>query len=46
VLHADGCLVTPGLVDTHHHISQNLTRSYRPAFDGTLFVWLATLYPR
>ena len=26
---ADGCLVTPGLVNTHHHIYQNLTRAYR-----------------
>ena len=46
VLRADGCLVTPGLVNTHHHIYQNLTRSYRPAVNGTLFQWLATLYPR
>ena len=28
VLRADGCLVTPGLVNTHHHIYQNLTRAY------------------
>ena len=27
----DGCLVTPGLVNTHHHIYQNLTRSFAPA---------------
>jgi cytosine/adenosine deaminase-related metal-dependent hydrolase len=45
VLRADGCLVTPGLVNTHHHIYQNLTRSYRPATNGTLFTWLSTLYP-
>jgi len=31
VLDAGGCLVTPGLVNTHHHIYQNLTRSYGPA---------------
>ena len=31
VLDATGCLVTPGLVNTHHHIYQNLTRAYRPA---------------
>ena len=46
VVRADGCLVTPGLVNTHHHIYQNLTRSYRPAVNGTLFQWLTTLYPR
>jgi cytosine/adenosine deaminase-related metal-dependent hydrolase len=46
VLDATGCLVTPGLINTHHHIYQNLTRSYRPAVNGTLFQWLTTLYPR
>jgi cytosine/adenosine deaminase-related metal-dependent hydrolase len=44
-LRADGCLVTPGLVNTHHHIYQNLTRSYRPATRSNLFGWLRTLYP-
>jgi cytosine/adenosine deaminase-related metal-dependent hydrolase len=46
VLDASGCLVTPGLINTHHHIYQNLTRSFRPAVNGTLFQWLTTLYPR
>jgi cytosine/adenosine deaminase-related metal-dependent hydrolase len=46
VLDARGCLVTPGLINTHHHIYQNLTRSFRPAVNGTLFEWLTTLYPR
>ena len=45
VLRADGCLVTPGLINTHHHIYQNLTRSHRPATKATLFQWLTTLYP-
>ena len=45
-LRADGCLVTPGLVNTHHHIYQNLTRAYRPATAASLFDWLTTLYPR
>jgi cytosine/adenosine deaminase-related metal-dependent hydrolase len=45
-LRADGCLVTPGLVNTHHHIYQNLTRSFRPAARASLFDWLTTLYPR
>jgi cytosine/adenosine deaminase-related metal-dependent hydrolase len=44
-LSVSGCLVTPGLVNTHHHIYQNLTRSYAPAVNGTLFQWLTTLYP-
>ena len=44
-LDATGCLVTPGLINTHHHIYQNLTRAYRPALDGNLFHWLRTLYP-
>lgn len=42
---ARGCLVTPGLVNTHHHIYQNLTRSFAPALSGNLFHWLRTLYP-
>jgi cytosine/adenosine deaminase-related metal-dependent hydrolase len=44
-LDARGCLVTPGLINTHHHIYQNLTRAYRPAINGSLFTWLSTLYP-
>jgi cytosine/adenosine deaminase-related metal-dependent hydrolase len=38
-----GCLVTPGLVNTHHHLYQWVTRGL--AVDGTLFEWLTTLYP-
>ncbi|MEA3218453.1 MAG: 8-oxoguanine deaminase [Acidimicrobiia bacterium] len=45
VLRADGCLVTPGLINTHHHIYQNLTRAHRPATSANLFGWLTTLYP-
>ena len=45
VLSARGGLVTPGLINTHHHIYQNLTRSYAPALKGGLFNWLTTLYP-
>ena len=45
VVDASGCLVTPGLVNTHHHIYQNLTRAYAPALSGNLFHWLRTLYP-
>src|SRR3954453_2055256 len=42
---ARGCLVTPGLVNTHHHLYQNLTRAFTPALTGGLFDWLGTLYP-
>ena len=38
-----GLLVTPGLVNTHHHLYQWITRGY--ATDDTLFGWLTTLYP-
>jgi cytosine/adenosine deaminase-related metal-dependent hydrolase len=38
-----GCLVTPGLVNTHHHLYQWATRGH--AVDGTLFEWLTALYP-
>jgi len=38
-----GCLATPGLVNTHHHLYQWITRGY--AQDGSLFEWLTTLYP-
>ena len=45
VIDASGCLVTPGLVNTHHHLYQNLTRAFAPALGGDLFEWLRTLYP-
>src|SRR3954454_8856880 len=38
-------LVAPGLVNTHHHLYQNLTRAFAPALTGGLFEWLVTLYP-
>ncbi|MEW2502217.1 8-oxoguanine deaminase [Amycolatopsis sp. NPDC047767] len=40
---ASGCLVTPGLVNTHHHLYQWATRGM--AADHTLFEWLVALYP-
>src|SRR3982074_3172877 len=46
VLDARGCLVTPGLIKTQSPLYQILTRSFRPAVNGTLFEWLTTLYPR
>ncbi|GGF13192.1 8-oxoguanine deaminase [Williamsia phyllosphaerae] len=38
-----GCVLTPGLVNTHHHLYQWITRGL--AADHTLFDWLTTLYP-
>ncbi|MFT8719849.1 8-oxoguanine deaminase [Acetobacter sp.] len=45
VISAGGSLLTPGLVNAHHHMYQNLTRSYAPVTNGTLFEWLTGLYP-
>jgi len=42
---ATDCLVTPGLVNTHHHLYQNLTRAFPPMTKAPLFGWLQTLYP-
>jgi cytosine/adenosine deaminase-related metal-dependent hydrolase len=42
---ASGCIVTPGLINTHHHLYQNLTRAYPPMTSSPLFGWLQTLYP-
>ena len=38
-----GAVITPGLVNTHHHLYQTLTRAR--AQDADLFTWLRTLYP-
>ncbi len=38
-------VVIPGLVNTHHHLCQNLTRAVPMAQDASLFGWLQTLYP-
>lgn len=45
VLDMIGKVVTPGLVNTHHHLYQNLTRVVPAAQDALLFGWLKTLYP-
>ncbi|CAB4363117.1 MAG: 8-oxoguanine deaminase [Actinobacteria bacterium] len=44
-INAGGCLVTPGLVNSHHHMYQNLTRAYPGMTDKPLFGWLQSLYP-
>ncbi len=45
VIDASNCLVTPGLINSHHHLYQNLTRAYPPMTNAPLFGWLQTLYP-
>ncbi len=45
VINADGCLVTPGLINTHHHLYQNLTRALPSMTSEPLFGWLQSLYP-
>ncbi|WP_420902669.1 8-oxoguanine deaminase [Silicimonas algicola] len=45
VLDCAGCVLTPGLVNTHHHLYQTLTRAVPGAQDALLFGWLKRLYP-
>ena len=45
VFDARGKLLTPGLVNTHHHLYQTLTRAVPGAQDALLFGWLQRLYP-
>ena len=45
VFSAKGKILTPGLVNTHHHLYQTLTRAVPGAQDALLFGWLQRLYP-
>jgi 8-oxoguanine deaminase len=45
VVDGAGCVVTPGLVNTHHHLFQTMTRAVPQAQDALLFGWLQALYP-
>ena len=45
VVEAKGQVVLPGLINTHHHLYQTLTRAVPAAQDAGLFDWLKTLYP-
>ena len=45
ILDLKGHVVLPGLVNTHHHFYQTLTRAVPAAQDANLFNWLKTLYP-
>lgn len=45
VIDASGMIVLPGLINTHHHLYQTLTRALPGAQDVGLFDWLTRLYP-
>ena len=45
VLDLAGHVVIPGLINTHHHLYQNLTRALPAMTDKPLFGWLQSLYP-
>ncbi len=45
VLELGGQIVLPGLVNTHHHLNQTLTRAFPAAQDAGLFDWLTAQYP-
>jgi cytosine/adenosine deaminase-related metal-dependent hydrolase len=45
VIDAQGHAVLPGLINTHHHMYQSLTRAVPAAQNAELFGWLKTLYP-
>src|SRR6185437_6069690 len=45
VIDASGMVILPGLVNTHHHFYQTLTRAMPQAQNADLFHWLTALYP-
>lgn len=45
VYDASESVLLPGLINTHHHLYQTLTRAFPPALNKRLFPWLQTLYP-
>ena len=45
IVDASGHVILPGLINTHHHFYQTLTRAIPAAQNANLFNWLKTLYP-
>src|SRR5947209_4330316 len=45
IINAKNMIILPGLVNTHHHFYQTLTRNVPAAQDANLFHWLRTHYP-
>ncbi|MGL4726486.1 MAG: 8-oxoguanine deaminase [Scandinavium sp.] len=45
IIDLKGHIVIPGLINTHHHMYQSLTRVVPAAQNGELFTWLSALYP-
>lgn len=45
ILDMSGCIAVPGLINTHHHLYQTLTRGLPKAQNAELFEWLTTQYP-
>ncbi len=45
VIDAHDCVVTPGLINTHHHLFQSLCRAVPAGQNAPLFGWLKALYP-
>ena len=45
VIDAKDWVITPGLINSHHHFYQTLTRAWAPVVNAPLFPWLQNLYP-
>ena len=45
VFDAKDLVILPGLINSHHHFYQTLTRAWAPVINAPLFPWLKTLYP-
>ena len=45
IFDASESVLLPGLINTHHHFYQTLTRAWAPVVNQPLFPWLKTLYP-